>query len=217
MTNVQQISLDKLVNNTGQIAGVPKNPRQIRNEQYDKLLKSLKESDLTDYKPLMVYPLGDKYVCLGGNMRLRALRELKAETVSCIIVPEGTPAEMLRKLVIIDNTEFGEYDWDAIANEWDADALSDWGVETPVKHEKDEDIQGEEDFAEILNEKNNYIVLQFRSDVDWLQVESFFGLERRRLGSLRLDGKIRKSTDRYGVARVIDGARFLNSIIDTNK
>ena len=68
---------------------------------------------------------------LGGNMRLRALRELKAETVSCIIVPEGTPAETLRKLVIIDNTEFGEYDWDAVANEWDADALSDWGVETP--------------------------------------------------------------------------------------
>ena len=143
MAELQQISLGKLVNNTGQIAGVPKNPRQIRNEQYDKLLQSLKESDLTDYKPLMVYPQGGKFVVLGGNMRLRALRELKAETVSCIIVPEGTPAETLRKLVIIDNTEFGEYDWDAVANEWDADALSDWGVETPWGGETKEESEAE--------------------------------------------------------------------------
>ena len=84
MAELQQISLGKLVNNTGQIAGVPKNPRQIRNEQYDKLLQSLKESDLTDYKPLMVYPQGGKFIVLGGNMRLRALRELKAETVSSV-------------------------------------------------------------------------------------------------------------------------------------
>lgn len=131
MAELQQISLGKLINNTGQIAGVPKNPRQIRNEQYDKLLQSLKESDLTDYKPLMVYPQDGKFIVLGGNMRLRALRELKAETVSCIIVPEGTPAETLRKLVIIDNTEFGEYDWDAIANEWGDLPLDDWGVEMP--------------------------------------------------------------------------------------
>ena len=162
MAELQQISLGKLVNNTGQIAGVPKNPRQIRNEQYDKLLQSLKESDLTDYKPLMVYPQGGKFIVLGGNMRLRALRELKAETVSCIIVPEGTPAETLRKLVIIDNTEFGEYDWDAVANEWDADALSDWGVETPWCAETSEENSANESEKRDLSDQ---ITIEYKVEV----------------------------------------------------
>lgn len=162
MAELQQISLGKLVNNTGQIAGVPKNPRQIRNEQYDKLLQSLKESDLTDYKPLMVYPQGGKFIVLGGNMRLRALRELKAETVSCIIVPEGTDAETLRKLVIIDNTEFGEYDWDDLANDWGDLPLIDWGVTIPWDAETEEENSANESEKRDLSDQ---ITIEYKVEV----------------------------------------------------
>lgn len=133
MTDVQLLPLAALENNKGQIAGVPKNPRIIRNEQYKRLVASLQESDLTDLKPLLVYPTGKgKYVVLGGNMRLRALRELKVPRVSCIVIPTDTDVQVLKKAVIIDNNEFGEYDWDAVANEWSDEPLQDWGVDLPV-------------------------------------------------------------------------------------
>lgn len=131
MTKVQIIQLSQLDNNIGQIAGVPKNPRIIKDAQYKKLVQSLKESNLTDYKPLLVYPLGERFVVLGGNMRLRALRELKVDAVSCIVIPADTDSEILKKTVIIDNNEFGEYDWDLIANEWTDEPLADWGLITP--------------------------------------------------------------------------------------
>lgn len=142
MTDVQLLPLAALESNKGQIAGVPKNPRIIRNEQYKRLVASLQESDLTDYKPLLVYPTGKgKYIVLGGNMRLRALRELKVPRVSCIVIPTNTDVQVLKKAVIIDNNEFGEYDWDLIANEWSEEPLTDWGVDLPVV--EDEKPQGD--------------------------------------------------------------------------
>ena len=136
MTETRQIPLQLLLNNEGQIKGVPRNPRQITEEAFNKLKKSLEDSDLTDFKPLIVYPYGEQFVVLGGNMRLRALRELGVPDVSCIVVPEGTPVAHLKKIVILDNNEFGEYDWDAIANEWSEEPLQDWGVVLPVWNEE---------------------------------------------------------------------------------
>lgn len=148
MTDVQLLPLAALENNKGQIAGVPKNPRIIRDEQYKRLVASLQESDLTDYKPLLVYPTQKgKYVVLGGNMRLRALRELKVQRVSCIVIPTDTDVSVLKKAVIIDNNEFGEYDWDLIANEWSDEPLADWGVDLPV-------IEAESEDEEIAKEKD---------------------------------------------------------------
>ena len=127
----QVLPLNKLVPNTGQIADVPKNPRLIRDERFKQLCKSLQEDDLTGVEPCKVVPFGNMYVVLGGNMRYRALKEIGAKDVSCIVVPEGTPAKVLRKIVQIDNSQFGEYDWDLIANEWDEVELADWGLELP--------------------------------------------------------------------------------------
>ena len=120
------LPLKQLVNNEGQIADVPANPRLIKDDKYKALVKSLQEDDLTGVEPLKVYPMGEQYVVLGGNMRFRALQELKAQDVACIIVPKGTPAKVLRKIVAIDNSQFGEYDWDLLANEWGVDA-GNWG------------------------------------------------------------------------------------------
>ncbi len=72
-----KLPISKLVNNTGQIEGLPANPRQIDKTDYERLLKSLKEDpDFLVHKPLHVYEHNDQYVVLGGNQRLRALKEL---------------------------------------------------------------------------------------------------------------------------------------------
>lgn len=139
-TTAVQLPISVLVNNEGQIEGVPANPRVLRDSQYLALKESMQKDNLTGVLPLKVFQLGEQYVVIGGNMRLQVLKELGAEQVSCIVVPQDAPAETLRKIVITDNSTFGDWDMDCLANEWDAGELQDWGVELPLG-----DIPSEED------------------------------------------------------------------------
>lgn len=187
MTDVQLLPLAALENNKGQIAGVPKNPRIIRNEQYKRLVASLQESDLTDLKPLLVYPTGKgKYVVLGGNMRLRALRELKVPRVSCIVIPTDTDVQVLKKAVIIDNNEFGEYDWDAVANEWSDEPLADWGVDLPIveteSEDKEKEREKEPEAEKLIRAAMVENIREFRRQIDVALANGFLvsGITRGR-------------------------------------
>lgn len=138
-TEVKQIPLSKLQRNTGQIPGVPKNPRLIKDEQYAKLLESLRTSNLTGVLPLKVYKYDGKYIVLGGNMRLTALKELKVKEASCVIVPKDTDEETLRKIVLLDNSTFGQWDWDFLANEWEQLELDQCGIEFDTSFAKEDE------------------------------------------------------------------------------
>jgi len=72
-----------------------------------------------------------KFMVLGGNMRLRACIDLKMKEVPVIIADEWTE-EQRREFIIKDNVGFGEWDWDQLANEWDAEQLAEWGLDLPV-------------------------------------------------------------------------------------
>lgn len=125
----RRIKLTDLVLNEGQIAGLPTNPRQWTKTELDKLKKSLKETpELLEARGILVYPWEGKYLVLGGNMRLSALKSLKAEDAPCVIFPEDTPIDKLKEVVIKDNGSFGEWDFDSLANEWGDLPLTDWGV-----------------------------------------------------------------------------------------
>lgn len=115
--------------NEGQIDGLPINPRQWKKDDIERLARSLQETpELFEMRPCLVYPLGAKYIVLGGNMRLTAARSLKLTEVPCVIVPEGTPTDKLKEIVIKDNGSFGEWDYDELANAWSDLPLEDWGV-----------------------------------------------------------------------------------------
>lgn len=125
----RRIKLTDLVLNEGQIAGLPTNPRQWTKTELDKLKKSLKETpELLEARGILVYPWEGKYLVLGGNMRLSALKSLKAKDVPCIVFPEDTPIDKLKEIVIKDNGSFGAWDFDQLANEWGDLPLVDWGV-----------------------------------------------------------------------------------------
>lgn len=132
MSEVKQIPLSKLEVNNGQIAGLPKNPRFIKDYKFQKLKKSLEDSpEMLNLRELIVFPHGDKFVIIGGNMRYRAAKELKFKELPCKILSKNTPVEKLKEYTIKDNNAFGEYDWDDVANEWDAELLTDWGTDLP--------------------------------------------------------------------------------------
>lgn len=145
-TNVQVLPLKYLHENKGQIEGVPANPRILKDDKYRSLLESLRKDDLTGVLPLKIYEHNGENVVLGGNMRLKALRELRGNdyAVSCVKIPEDTPVEVLRKIVVLDNSTFGEWDFDMLANEWNSDELKAWSVDVPTFEEKEKvDISDE--------------------------------------------------------------------------
>ena len=126
---IKKIRLTDLELNRGQVEGLPSNPRQWGKGELANLVKSIRETpELLEARGLIVWPYAGKYVILGGNMRFSALREMNAVDAPCMVMPEDTPIEKLREIVIKDNGAFGSWDYDMLANEWDDLPLTDWGV-----------------------------------------------------------------------------------------
>ena len=132
----------------------PKNPRVIKDGKFQKLVKSIQEfPDMLNKRPIIVFTdLDNKYVVLGGNMRLKALNELKFKEIPVIIADEWTE-EQKAEFLIKDNVGFGEWDWDSLANEWDAELLNDWGLFVPeIPTEVDYSILDDEDLDGELSD-----------------------------------------------------------------
>lgn len=167
-----------------QIKSNPNNPRIIKDEKFQKLVKSIQEfPDMLEKRPIVV---NTDMVVLGGNMRLKACKEAGLKEVPVIIADWNE--EQQRQFIIKDNVGFGEWDWESLANEWDADELTDWGLELPVDFNAEE-LSGEEDDYEIPDEVQTDIVLG-----------DLFEIGEHRL----LCGD---STDSDAVARLMDGEK----------
>jgi len=129
----QNIALAKLETNKGQIEGLPKNPRLIKDAKFEKLKKSIEDNpEMLGMREVLVYPHGSKFVIIGGNMRFQACKDLGFTEVPCKVLDKDMTAEQLRAITIKDNVGFGEHDWELLANEWDAEELEEWGLEVPT-------------------------------------------------------------------------------------
>lgn len=133
MLPISQIEL-----NDGQLDGLPKNPRSIKKEKFQKLKNNIEAyPEMLAWRSLLVYPLDNgKYIIIGGNMRYRAMTELGHTEAPVFIIPKDTPVDRLQAYTIIDNNGFGNWDWDMLANEWPDDMLDEWGLDIPNKGEK---------------------------------------------------------------------------------
>ena len=105
----------------------PENPRLIKDERFLKLVQSLKSfPEMATVRPIIC---NSDMVILGGNMRYRAMIEAGWKEVPVEVV--DWPEEKQQEFVIKDNVGFGEWEWGALANEWDAEKLEEWGLEVP--------------------------------------------------------------------------------------
>jgi len=130
---IKNIKVSQIETNNGQIDGLPKNLRFIKYNRFKALVKSIEDApEMLDYRTLMVVPNNKKFVVICGNMRFRACKEIGYKELPCYVLPEDTDAKKLREYAMKDNQGYGENDWDLIANEWDANELKEWGIETPA-------------------------------------------------------------------------------------
>jgi len=129
---LQSIKISDLIENTGQIEGVPRNPRFIKDYKYRKLLDSLAENpEMTALKELWVVQLDGKYVVISGNMRLKAMKELRFKNVPCKVLDPGIKPEDIRAYAIKDNISYGDDDLEILEKEWDNKEVEKWWVDMP--------------------------------------------------------------------------------------
>jgi hypothetical protein len=109
-----------------------KNPRVIKDDKFKKLVQSIREfPEMLEKRPLVCFTDVDKkYVVLGGNMRLKASIEVGLKELPILLADDWTQ-EQRDEFLIKDNVGFGEWDWDQLANEWDAEKLTEWGLDVP--------------------------------------------------------------------------------------
>jgi DNA modification methylase len=144
----ETISLNEIKNN-------PNNPRLVKDDKFKKLVKSIKEfPEMLKIRPIVV---NKDMIVLGGNMRLKACKEAGLKEVP-IIRAENLTEEQQREFIIKDNVGFGEWDWDLLANEWDATQLEEWGLDG-FPFDTEIELEAEEDNYEIPEELKIDIVL----------------------------------------------------------
>ncbi len=116
----------------------PSNPRTIKDSNFKKLVQSIKDfPEMLETREIVV---NQDHVILGGNMRFKAAKEAGLNEVPVKIV--DWPEDKQREFIIKDNVSGGEWDWDILANEWDAELLDGWGLGLPATFGNED---GEED------------------------------------------------------------------------
>lgn len=153
-----------------QVKPNPRNPRIIKDGKFEKLVKSITEfPDMLNKRPLVVFTDVDgKFVVLGGNMRLKACKEIGLKEIPIIVADEWTE-EQKNEFLIKDNVGFGEWDWDSLANEWDVELLNDWGLNVPefsgdIDYSILDDEDLDDDLLDMANGVKKAIQIEFEAE-----------------------------------------------------
>ena len=155
-------NMNRLTLKVSEIKNNPNNPRLIKDDKFKKLVVSLKEFPIMA-KKLRKVVIDEDNIILGGNMRFKALKQAGFKEVSVEyftredaeennklakeINPDyvdKTYEEQCREFVIKDNVSGGEWDWDLLANEWNAEELDEWGLDVPEELKPEAVIEEDE-------------------------------------------------------------------------
>lgn len=131
----------------------PSNPRVIKDDKFKKLVESIKSlPEMAEVRPIVV---NKDMIVLGGNMRLKAMKEAGWKEVPVQIV--DWPEDKQREFIIKDNVGFGEWEWEMLSKEWDVEQLGEWGLDVPAFAITEAEAQ--EDDYEIPDEVKTDIVI----------------------------------------------------------
>jgi ParB family chromosome partitioning protein len=155
---------------------------------------------------------------IAGHTRLKAAKYLGLNQVPVRYMDLDDVDSRL--LALADNKVSEIADWDdgsltQIFRELDAEGADleglGWGddeIEAMISDVIEENAVPDVEFSEFIDEANNYIVLTFKSDMDWLSAQTHFNLESKY--SKRQNGKPWSK----GIGRVIDGAKYIDSLAE---
>jgi hypothetical protein len=150
-------------------------------------------------------------VVLGGNMRLKACKEVGLKEIY-IVKANNLTEEQKDEFIVKDNVGFGEWDWDILANSFDVDKLEDWGLDVPIDDQIDELEDGEEielpQSVQLEPPKEYILIMAEPNSVDWEEIKETLKLKMVRRGGYK-EGS---AFDAIALERVIEWSDFKNRI-----
>lgn len=203
--NIQKVKLSEIKSN-------PNNPRIIKDDKFHKLVKSIQEfPKMLKIRPIVV---NQDMIVLGGNMRLKASKEAGLKEVFIVKADDLTEDEQ-KQFIIKDNVGFGEWDWDMLANEWEADLLEEWGLDVPIESKIDDSEEGDDinipKSLQVIPKKEYILIMADEDSDDWIELQNIF-----KCGIVRQGGcKIGSSSDKVGTGleRVFDLKTFKERVL----
>lgn len=201
-----------------QIKPNPNNPRIIKDENFKKLVQSLRDfPEMMAKRPMVcVTDVDSKIYPLGGNGRYKALKELKYTEIpdEWVQMADEWTEEQRKEFVIKDNVGYGEWDWDDLANNWDTDKLEDWGLDLPELKAIDESEEGETikipKSLQVIPKKEYVIIMADEDSEEWQELQQIF-----KCGLVRNGGaKIGSTADHKGLERVFDLKTFKERVLN---
>jgi ParB-like chromosome segregation protein Spo0J len=164
----------------------PNNPRLIKDYKFRKLVKSIEEfPEMLKLRPIVV---DENNIILGGNMRYKACIEAGLKEIY-VIQADDLSEDQKKEFIIKDNSSFGDWDWDVIANEWDLDLINDWGVDLPLNDQIDQledDDEIELPQSVQLEPPKEYILIMAEpNSVDWEELKETLKLKMVRRGGYK--------------------------------
>ena len=131
----------------------PNNPRTINDDKLEKLKRSIKSfPEMMEKRPMIcVTDVDGKLYPLGGNMRLRAIKDLGMKEIpkSWVSLADEWTEEQRREFIIKDNASLGDWDLEDLQENWDLELISEWGVDLDIDEVEELEAEAEEDDFEI--------------------------------------------------------------------
>jgi ParB-like chromosome segregation protein Spo0J len=160
----------------------PKNPRIIKDDKFKKLVQSLKDfPEMMEKRPMVcVTDVDGKIFPIGGNMRLKALRELGMKEIpdSWVVMADDWTEEQRKEFTIKDNVGFGEWNFKDLQDGWEGvsiDDLNKWGIDVEIEEKENKKSRGTVGNAIISDRPRALVLIEIKDDIDMANFKSIFG------------------------------------------
>jgi hypothetical protein len=205
-------NIDKMIK-LSSIKSNPDNPRVIKDDEFKKLCKSIREfPKMMELRPII---LNETSMVMAGNMRLKALTDIGYKEIPNEWVKKSTDLskDEWNEFIIKDNISFGSWNFDLQSNQWDKDKIEEWGVSN-IK-DISELKNGEEvilDNAIQLKPQREYVVIMCNETNDeWEDIKKILSLKIVKKGG----SSHSKIGNKTGISRVITAKQFIHAIRST--
>ena len=190
----------------------PNNPRLIKDDKFKKLVQSIKDfPEMLDIRPIVV---NQDMIILGGNMRYKACKEAGLKEIP--VIKTDLSEEQQREFLIKDNTSGGEWDWDMLANEWEAEQLEAWGLDLPIDEKIDKLEEGEtlefEQSVQLIPPKEYILIMAEPNSEEWEEIKQMLKLKMVRRGGYK-EGS---SFDAVSLERVLNWSDFKERYVNSD-